>query len=659
MVAEGAGRAGRASFIAGLGFQPDHFQIRAMDAIDAGDSVLVAAPTGSGKTVVGEYVLHRALAESGKAFYTTPIKALSNQKFTDFSSRFGAPDVGLLTGDNSIRGEAPVVVMTTEVLRNMLYARSPTLDGLRFVVLDEVHYLENAWRGPVWEEVIIHTPPDVQLVCLSATVSNAEEVGAWLRSVRSSATVVIEERRPVELTHFYLAGDRATRKLRLLRTFVKGKPNPRAAELRKAFTPRRVDVLELLADNEMLPAIYFIFSRAGCDEAVRACRRAGVVLTDDAERRQVAAIAEARAATLTEADREVLGYDAWLEGLMAGVASHHAGQVPPFKEAVEICFAAGLVKAVFATETLALGINMPAKTVVIENLSKFTGERHELLRPGDYTQLTGRAGRRGIDTEGNAVVLWSPYVPFAKVAALASNRTYELTSAFRPTYNMAANLVRRYTPDEAHHVLDLSFAQFRAGRDLLTNQFDRVLQLLERWGYVEGWHLTPAGESLAQLSHECDLLLAEAMGAGLFDDLDPATLAGVASAFTYETRGPEGSGPSGRFPNAEARKRWTAIESIVTRLNRDEEQLRLPLTRRPDPGFVGLAHAWASGEELGPLIATEDITGGDFVRNVKQLVDLLRQLAHVATTPETAGACSAASTRLFRGVVAASNLAVG
>ena len=648
--------ADRRDYVDALGFDLDRFQVRAMDAIDAGESVLVAAPTGSGKTIVGEYALYRALEGDTKAFYTTPIKALSNQKFTDFGVRFGADRVGLLTGDNSIRGDAPVVVMTTEVLRNMLYAQSPTLDGLRYVILDEVHYLENAWRGPVWEEVIIHAPPHVQLVCLSATVSNAEEVAAWLRSVRGAARAVIEERRPVELTHFYLAGDRRRHELLLLKTFVRGKPNPRAAELRRAFTPRRVEVVDLLRDEEMLPAIYFIFSRNGCDEAVRACRRENVHLTTPEEERLITEIADGRAATLTETDREVLGYDTWLAALRSGVAAHHAGHIPPFKEAVEICFAAGLVKVVFATETLALGINMPAKTVVIENLSKFTGERHELLRPGEYTQLTGRAGRRGIDTVGNAVVLWSQFVPFAKVASLASTRTYELVSAFRPTFNMAANLVRRYTPDDAHRVLHLSFAQFRAGRDLLTGQFDRVLRLLEEWGYLDGWHLTDAGERLANLSHECDLLLAETIRTGLLDDLDPATLAGLVSTFTYETRGPEGTGPVAWFPSKRARQRWAAVEALAATLNRAEERHRLPLTRRPDAGFVALAHGWAAGADLGRVIENEDISGGDFVRNIKQLVDLLRQLAKVVDDPATSGACRTAADQLFRGVVAASNL---
>src|SRR5579885_1294572 len=266
---------GRLEFEASLGFTPDRFQTDAFDAIDAGRSVLVAAPTGAGKTVVGEYAVARAVAAGGKAFYTTPLKALSNQKFGDLVRCYGPDRVGLLTGDNAINGDAPVVVMTTEVLRNMLYAASPALAGLRAVVLDEVHYLENAWRGPVWEEVIIHTPPEIDLVCLSATVSNAEEFAAWLQTVRGSAVAIIEERRPVELNHLYLIGDKGSDDLLLLPTFVDGAPNREAAELDARFartpnsrrrerprfyTPRRTEVVELLAGRAMLPAIYFIFS---------------------------------------------------------------------------------------------------------------------------------------------------------------------------------------------------------------------------------------------------------------------------------------------------------------------------------------------------------------------------------------------------------------
>jgi ATP-dependent RNA helicase HelY len=877
----------RAEFTASLGFELDPFQLRAFDALDEGRSVLVAAPTGSGKTVVAEYAVAKALDEGGKAFYTTPLKALSNQKYRDLVARHGAGNVGLLTGDNAINGDAPIVVMTTEVLRNMIYAGSRSLDGLRYVVLDEVHYLQNAYRGPVWEEVIIHTPHDVDLVCLSATVSNAEEFADWIGTVRGSTETVIEERRPVTLHNLYLVGDRHLERPLLLPTLVDGRPNPEAEQLDRnearalrdaprltrgprrgrLYTPRRTDVVEILRERDMLPAIYFIFSRAACDDAVGHVLNEGIRLTTPEERAEIRAIAESKVEALSDADLRVLDYGRWLAGLEAGIAAHHAGMVPPFKEAVEACFTKALVKVVFATETLALGINMPARSVVIEKLTKFTGETHEKLTPGEYTQLTGRAGRRGIDDTGYGIVLWSPFVPFDQVASLASTRSYELTSAFRPTYNMAANLIRRYQPDEAHHLLNLSFAQYRAdsavvrderrleglaeeiaaldaqvecdlgdvveyrrlrdeaeqaarakpsakidieralekigpgdvlvvpgqasggrvavvstahrkgGRVLgvvnlsgrktqltsrdfpappravasvelpvpfqpndhkftgevanalrkvrlrsdgvvgvasngppngkaakalalaeglaahpvstcpdlkahlraawradqkraelrrversvrgrsesLARQFDRVLRVLEAWGYVDGWSLTEAGERLRSLYHESDLLVAECLRAGLFDGLSVGEVAGLASVFTYEMRGP-GTPPAPWFPPGALRERFAHLEYVARELALAEEEAGLPPTRPPDPGFIPLAYSWATGADLEHTIEGEETTGGDFVRNVKQLIDLLRQMGDASDDPDTARTCREAADAVFRGVVSASSV---
>ncbi|MER6307077.1 DEAD/DEAH box helicase [Streptomyces sp. NPDC001657] len=482
-------------------FELDPFQVDACQALEAGQGVLVAAPTGSGKTIVGEFAVHLALEQGRKCFYTTPIKALSNQKYQDLVKRYGAAKVGLLTGDNSVNSEAPVIVMTTEVLRNMLYAGSQSLIGLAYVVMDEVHYLSDRFRGAVWEEVIIHLPESVTLVSLSATVSNAEEFGDWLDTVRGDTAVIVSEHRPVPLWQHVLAGrriydlfeerdgakggrrevnpdlERLARMENSRPTF--GRDKRRGRTMREAdrererrqrariWTPSRPEVIDRLDNEGLLPAITFIFSRAGCEAAVQQCLYSGLRLNDAEGREQVRRIVEARTAGIPDDDLHVLGYYEWLEGLERGIAAHHAGMLPTFKEVVEELFVKGLVKAVFATETLALGINMPARSVVLEKLVKWNGEQHADITPGEYTQLTGRAGRRGIDIEGHAVVLWQRGMNPAALAGLAGTRTYPLRSSFKPSYNMAVNLVSQFGRHRSRELLEMSFAQFQADKSVV------------------------------------------------------------------------------------------------------------------------------------------------------------------------------------------------
>ncbi|MEV6608426.1 DEAD/DEAH box helicase [Kutzneria sp. NPDC051319] len=497
-------------FISVLSFELDPFQRQACEALEDGHGVLVCAPTGAGKTVVGEFAVHLALGKGGKCFYTTPIKALSNQKFADLTARYGADKVGLLTGDSSINGDAPIVVMTTEVLRNMLYAGSSALHNLAFVVMDEIHYLADRFRGAVWEEVILHLPESVKVVGLSATVSNAEEFGEWLVEVRGDTTVVVDEHRPVPLwQHMLLGGrvvdlfaddgaDEARINPQLLRRaeemgrhhvpFSHGR-GPRASRARDSGPrfrpPSRVDVVSRLEQAGLLPAIDFVFSRAGCEAAVTQCVRAGMRLTAPEDVDVIRGIIDERTKDLPEGDLMVLGYWEWREALERGIASHHAGLLPAFKETVEELFVRGLVKVVFATETLALGINMPARTVVLEKLVKYNGEAHVDLTPGEYTQLTGRAGRRGIDIEGHAVVVWQPGIDPKQVGGLASTRTYPLRSSFRPGYNMAVNLVQQLGAQAAREMLEQSFAQFQADRSVvgLARRIERGKEALA--GYAE------------------------------------------------------------------------------------------------------------------------------------------------------------------------------
>ncbi len=482
------------SFRRGLPFELDPFQVSACEALDHGRSVLVAAPTGAGKTVVAEFAVHLAMHSSTtKVFYTAPMKALSNQKYQEFVLAYGAKNVGILTGDTNINSRARIVVMTTEVLRNMLYADSELLPGLGFVIMDEVHYLADRFRGAVWEEVIIHLPQDVKLVSLSATVSNAEEFGDWLQTVRGDTSVIVSEERPVPLEQHILMRNKL---IDLFDSSGRGdlhRVNPELVQMARyggrtlsarqmkdvgryhsrggrpqEFRTDRGAVVRLLDDHDLLPAIFFIFSRVGCDAAVGQVLRSGIRLTTGAERDEIRAFVEHECRTIPGDDLAVLGYWEWLGGLERGVAAHHAGMLPAFKEVVEELFRRKLIKAVFATETLALGINMPARTVMLEKLEKFDGEARVPITPGEYTQLTGRAGRRGIDVEGHSVIQWRDGLDPQAVASLASRRTYPLNSSFSPSYNMAVNLVAQFGRARTREILESSFAQFQADRGVVS-----------------------------------------------------------------------------------------------------------------------------------------------------------------------------------------------
>jgi ATP-dependent RNA helicase HelY len=896
-------------------FPLDEFQQRACREIEEGRGVLVAAPTGSGKTVIGEFAVHLALATGRKAFYTTPIKALSNQKYHDLVRRYGPDQVGLLTGDNVVNGEAPVVVMTTEVLRNMLYAGSATLSGLGFVVMDEVHYLADRSRGAVWEEVIIHLPESVTVVSLSATVSNAEEFGEWLTTVRGETTTIIEEKRPVPLYQHVMVGRRvldlfASSDVDAAAGFVKEgapvngelmkiarddwassrmrdrrSPRDRNAKAtakgrrdvgngRRVWIPSRTEVVIALERARMLPAIVFVFSRVGCDAAVTQCLSANLRLTTPEERDEIFEYVEEACRDLPNDDRHVLGYHDWLDGLTRGIAAHHAGMLPAFKQVVEELFLRGLVKVVFATETLALGINMPARTVVIEKLSKWNGETHADLSPGEYTQLVGRAGRRGLDVEGHGVVLWQPGMNPRELAGLASTRTYPLRSSFRPSYNMAVNLVHQFGRARSRELLEQSFAQFQADkavvglarqlrkaeealagyreaaqcdrgdfmeyaalrhristveknasrerradrreeiveslgklrpgdvidvptgkfagyavvidpgfdpesprpyvvtidrqarrlamidfnapvsaqtriripknfngrnpqmrrdlasalrektRDLrpvaapsrrtaqarsaaeaeiadlrdqlrrhpchdcpdredharwaerwfkldrdaatlrrrvenrtntVARQFDRVCDVLTALDYLEGEQVTDRGRRLMRLYSEMDLVAAESLRLGLWDDLSPSELAAALSVLVYEARRSDDAPPP-RLPGGRLNDVIAQMVRVWADLDALERDHHLDFLRQPDLGFAWAAYRWAEGDDLDDVLTVIDLAAGDFVRWMKQLVDLAGQVADAAGDKPLRKTAREVVDVLKRGVVAYSSL---
>ena len=460
-----------AAFLAGEGFDADDFQLESFAALDAGRDLLVSAPTGSGKTLVGEYAAHLALARGRRCFYTTPIKALSNQKYRQFRQRFGDGQVGLLTGDHSVEPEAPVVVMTTEVLRNMIYGGSPLLHDLDCVVMDEIHFLGDRSRGVVWEEIILTLDPAVRLVGLSATLSNAAELGDWISDVRGDTAVVQSDLRPVPLAHvLYTHGDLVPIRTAALqqRRSRGGYHDERVAERHRGPWARRQDVLERLDDEDLLPAIYFVFSRAGCDGAVAQMMRARLRLTTKEQSRRIAAYVDEACSTVPRHDLDALDFDSFRSSLMSGIAAHHAGMLPLFRTIVEELFSAGLLRVVFATETLALGIHMPARAVVLEKTTKFNGDGHVVLTAAEYSQITGRAGRRGIDVKGTAVVLDHPELDLDLLAALVDTPRFPLHSAFTPDYSMAVNLVERMGVEEATSLIGRSFAQYQTDRTLVS-----------------------------------------------------------------------------------------------------------------------------------------------------------------------------------------------
>lgn len=693
----------REDFLAALSFEPDHFQIEALDAIDEENNVIVSAPTGSGKTLIATYGIDRAFERGDKAFYTTPLKALSNQKFVELIARYGEENVGLLTGDAAIRAHAPIVVMTTEVLRNMLLTKSPLLAGLGAVILDEVHFLQDPYRGGVWEEVLILTPTSVQFICLSATVANARVLGEWIETLQGPTAVVVERHRPIKLRNHVAVVPRSDRVPKLVDLLAKGRvseeglridqANRRATRSRGSWShgrhhgpprafgpPRRNELLELLDERSMLPAIFFIFSRAGCDEAVRSLVRDGARFVSRSERIKIRTIAEHFVEEFDDDELDALGYGQWVEALEAGVAAHHAGLVPAFREAVEVLFTEGLLGVVFATETLSLGINMPARTVVLERFSKFGGAGRSTLTSGEYAQLTGRAGRRGLDEEGHAVVCYSLEASIADVARVAIAPPPDLHSSFRPTYNLACSLIPEFTRDQANAILASSFAQFEADRRSgeqrrsVAELFSRRLAVLEELHYVDGWRLTERGQQLRAIYHEADLLIAQAQVEGAFDDLEPALLAGLLSSFIFEPRRARhtpgtrtqrrSNKKKGALPDrlGQGRRRALAeraevLSRISAMVHQVEEIHMVSRSRSVEPGLSTAVSSWARGASLGTAldVAAADVgevSPGDFVRVVRQVADLADQLSQSSSSPDVAEAARALVPMVLRSVVA-------
>ena len=479
-------------------FELDEFQKDACNCIDNGESVVVCAPTGAGKTVIAQHAIHRALEQGLRVFYTTPLKALSNQKFYDFGEKYGTEKVGLLTGDTSINRNAQIVVMTTEVFRNMLYgtnfgAVADNMKDVRYVVLDEVHYMNDEQRGTVWEESIIYCPTNVQIIALSATVANAQELTDWINTVHSKTELVDTDFRPVPLRFFYFDSSQPYKLLPLLtpsgQLNKKIKPEKRDFHRGKRKSPKSpvVDVVRNLYQSDMLPAIYFTFSRKKCDEQMERC--ASLELVTREEQAQIKQFIDEYIAEYPH-----LYNNKHLDYLMCGVASHHAGLLPAWKNLVEKLFQKGLIKVVFATETLAAGINMPARTTVISSTSKRTDSGHRMLTASEFLQMSGRAGRRGMDEVGYVVIVGTQFQTPEEVAELVLSDANPLESRFAPGYSMVLNLLQRFSLDEAKELILKSFGYFSSGSRLqpLLKQYDLNEAEIKQRDFVCPFMLTDA-----------------------------------------------------------------------------------------------------------------------------------------------------------------------
>lgn len=445
-------------------FELDDFQKEALKCIDESKSVVVCAPTGAGKTCIAEHAIHKALEENTRLFYTTPLKALSNQKFYDFGRKYGEGNVGLLTGDTSINREAPIVVMTTEVFRNMLYNTNfgkvkDNLKDVKYVVLDEVHYMNDEQRGTVWEESIIYCPPSVQIIALSATVANSKQLCDWINTVHSGTEHVYTDFRPVPLRYYYFDSSKPTEILPLLtpegRLNKKIKPEKKMSfHSRQAKRQNTVkDVINVLHKKEMLPAIFFTFSRKKCDENMEKCSNLNLITNEEAKiiRDEINEFLK---------DHTYLENNKNLEYLYNGIASHHAGLLPAWKLLVERLFQKGLIKVVFATETLAAGINMPARTTVISAISKRTDSGHRMLTANEFLQMSGRAGRRGMDKIGYVVIMGTQFQSPDEVAGLVKSSSNPLESRFSPSYSMVLNLLQNLELEQAKELILKSFGYF-------------------------------------------------------------------------------------------------------------------------------------------------------------------------------------------------------
>jgi superfamily II RNA helicase len=604
-----------------LNLDLDPFQQKAFAAVDRGESLIVAAPTGCGKTLIAEYAVDVSVRQGGRAVYTAPIKALSNQKYRDFRRRFGDEAVGIQTGDVTINPEARLLIMTTEIFRNLILEGSPRLEGIRYAIFDEIHYLDDPERGTVWEESIILAPAGIRFMCLSATVPNIRELAAWMGTVRGTAFTVIEEtHRPVPLRHAFFHPKSGLITLKGIRRKFRNNPSDRRRFLQHK--PSSRSIVDLVLRQGQVPVLYFCFNRRACERNAEMHRRLN--LLSPAEQAQVRAMVDDLAAQYRLEGYEKIGY---LRSLWeAGCAFHHAGILPAAKEIVERLFTAGLVKLLFCTETFALGINMPASAVIFDELEKFDGVQFNYLMTREYNQMAGRAGRRGMDEEG---YVYSQIIPEATdpkhVERLLYGTNERIFSRFSASYSTILGLYSRYG-ENAFPIFRRSLHNFRSGTFSLAKQYQKEeeqirnrIAFLQDAGFLDGIALTEKG-GLAAAVNGYEIQAAELYYSRSFDECTvqqiPVVLAGIVTENSRRARAMKPSSVRLRFD----------AEKVMHRLRTKEirHHISVPV-RELNLSFAAPVYAWAMGCTLSELLAF-GVPEGDLVRLLRMVIQLLRTL---------------------------------
>ena len=649
-------------------FKPDPFQLQALSAVKRSDC-LVTVPTGAGKTWIAEQAIARILKKGGRSWYASPLKALSNTKYSEFSKIFGPKNVGILTGDRKEKPEAPIIVGTTEILRNQLYDAmyQGTTLPTDFVVLDEAHFLGDEDRGVVWEEIMIYLPSRIPLLLLSATIGNAKVISQWLSSIRNKKCIVVEEtKRPVPLyplffhpsgTLYPLLARGSPRKGRLYKKVATYVSNSRPLYLSPPHKlPPFGDILRVLSKYRLLPAIFFLKSRADCDSALDLCEEN---LSHNRTRR---AKRSQRIQELVVRNSHIARHrQMWhLEHLAIG--AHHSGQLPAWKLILETLMTEGLLDAVFATSTVAAGVNFPARTIVFLNSDRFNGREFMPLSPTEFHQMTGRAGRRGMDHIGFAMAIPGKFMDIRLAAKLMTSSSSDVSSQIKINFSMVLNLLLSHTPEQIEDLLEKSFATYMIiqrrkniglnkpldnDQKQLWQDFVKHLDFLKETGYAtESGRLTADGKWASQLRVDQPLMIAEGFRCGIFPGNDPALLAAVTSLFVNERESDELI-EKAFLPKAlvkifsDVKKK---LSSFSARMSKKGFETR-PLILQP----AATLYAWTTGLPWEKVLNIAKMEEGDLAMLILRTADNLRHIRTLKNVfPEVADSAATAIDLIMR-----------